>query len=186
MAAAILQHHTVRQTPTPPPMGTPTISLTASSTRSQTPIPNKHLPICPTGPAPANSKLPAASYSSSSSSSSKQFSVQHPTALYPPDNRYHQVYNHPPVFSINGKQLAIALDDLATRPLPDPSKLFPWLHGLHPENQIQLSFFVSRRRTLRRIPKCLRSITTHPWLSLHPRTDEGRCFEKPNHQSSQE
>ncbi|EZF29629.1 hypothetical protein H109_02749 [Trichophyton interdigitale MR816] len=159
MAAAILQHHTVRQTPTPPPMGTTTISLTASSTRSQTPIPNKHLPICPTGPAPASSKLPAASYSSSSSSSSKQFSVQHPTALYPPDNRYHQVYNHPPVFSINGKQLAIALDDLATRPLPDPSKLFPWLHGLHPENQIQLSFFVSRRRTLRRIPKCLRSIT---------------------------
>ncbi|KAK2858445.1 hypothetical protein FQN49_004726 [Arthroderma sp. PD_2] len=157
MAAVILQHHPVRDSPTPPPLGTPTLSLTATAPRSQTPVPNKHLPICPTGPAPASSKLPASSYSISSSSS--KFSSQHPCALYPPDNKYHQIYNHPPVFSLSGKQLAHALEELATRPLPDPSKLFPWLHGLHPDNQIQLSFFVSRRRSLRRVPKSLRSIT---------------------------
>lgn len=55
--------------------------------------------------------------------------------------------------------MARALDQVATQPLPDPKLVFPWLHGLHAENQIQLAFFVARRKALRRVPKCIRGIT---------------------------
>lgn len=37
--------------------------------------------------------------------------------------------------------------------------MFPWLHGLHPNNQTQLQFFVAKKKSLRRTPKCLRGIT---------------------------
>ena len=37
--------------------------------------------------------------------------------------------------------------------------MFPWLHGLHPDNQIQLAFFSSRRKSVRRVPRCIRSLT---------------------------
>jgi dual specificity MAP kinase phosphatase len=37
--------------------------------------------------------------------------------------------------------------------------MFPWLHGLHPENHIQLAFFVARKRSLRRVPKNVRGLT---------------------------
>jgi dual specificity MAP kinase phosphatase len=65
----------------------------------------------------------------------------------------------PPVYEIDGATLSAALDHLATQPLPEPSQVFPWLHGLHPENAMQLAFFVNRKRSLRRIPKCLRAMT---------------------------
>ena len=41
----------------------------------------------------------------------------------------------------------------------DPTHVFPWLHGLHAENHVQLAFFVARKKSLRRVPKVLRSIT---------------------------
>ena len=55
--------------------------------------------------------------------------------------------------------MAAALDHLAGQPLPDPTQVFPWFHGLHPCNHIQQAFFIARRRNLRKTPKCLRSIT---------------------------
>jgi dual specificity MAP kinase phosphatase len=55
--------------------------------------------------------------------------------------------------------MAEALEHMATQPLPNPEQVFPWLHGLHSENQIQLAFFSSRRRSVRKTPRCLRSIT---------------------------
>jgi dual specificity MAP kinase phosphatase len=48
---------------------------------------------------------------------------------------------------------------MATQPLPNPEQVFPWLHGLHAENQIQLAFFASRRKSVRKIPSCIRSLT---------------------------
>ena len=33
------------------------------------------------------------------------------------------------------------------------------MHGLHAENQIQLAFFSGRRRSARKVPRCIRSIT---------------------------
>ena len=84
--------------------------------------------------------------------------AQSQSALYPPD-QFPQICSRPAVYSLNPDQLAVALDQLAASPLPDPKHVFPWLHGLHPDNQLQLAFFLPRRRTLRRAPKCLRGIT---------------------------
>jgi len=47
---------------------------------------------------------------------------------------------------------------LSSLPL-NPASVFPWLHGLHPENHIQLAFFVARKKSLRKTPRCLRGIT---------------------------
>jgi dual specificity MAP kinase phosphatase len=63
------------------------------------------------------------------------------------------------VYTIDAAGVVAALDHFSRQPLPEPSQLFPWLHGLHPQNQIQQAFFVARRRTLRKTPKCLRSVT---------------------------
>ena len=52
-----------------------------------------------------------------------------------------------------------ALDHLATQPLPPTQQVFPWLHGLHADNQMQLAFFVARKKALRRTPKCVRGLT---------------------------
>jgi dual specificity MAP kinase phosphatase len=60
---------------------------------------------------------------------------------------------------ISAEKLAHALDHISTQPLPYPEQVFPWLHGLHAENQIQLAFFVQRRKNLRKVPRCIRGIT---------------------------
>jgi dual specificity MAP kinase phosphatase len=48
---------------------------------------------------------------------------------------------------------------MSTQPLPNPDQVFPWLHGLHSDNQIQLAFFASRRKSVRKVPRCIRSTT---------------------------
>lgn len=55
--------------------------------------------------------------------------------------------------------MAEALEHIATQPLPNPEQVFPWMHGLHDENHIQLAFFSSRRKSVRKVPRCIRSIT---------------------------
>jgi dual specificity MAP kinase phosphatase len=55
--------------------------------------------------------------------------------------------------------MAEAVEHMATQPLPNPEQVFPWLHGLHAENQIQLAFFSSRRKSVRKVPRCIRSLT---------------------------
>lgn len=65
----------------------------------------------------------------------------------------------PTIYALDGETLAAALNHQAAQPLPDPSQMFPWLHGLHPDNHLQSGFFSSRKRSLRRSPKCWRGIT---------------------------
>jgi dual specificity MAP kinase phosphatase len=60
---------------------------------------------------------------------------------------------------ISAERLAQALHHISTQPLPYPEQVFPWLHGLHAENQIQLAFFVQRRKSVRKAPRCIRGIT---------------------------
>lgn len=60
---------------------------------------------------------------------------------------------------ISAQRLAQALEHISTQPLPYPEQVFPWLHGLHAENQIQLAFFLSRRKSIRKVPRCIRGIT---------------------------
>lgn len=63
------------------------------------------------------------------------------------------------VYRISPAQVAAALDHISRQPLPEPSQVFPWLHGLHPLNHLQQSFFTARSRALRKTPCCLRGIT---------------------------
>lgn len=62
------------------------------------------------------------------------------------------------MYTITADRMAEALEHLATQPLPNPEQVFPWMHGLHAENQIQLAFFSSRRKSVRKVPRCIRSI----------------------------
>jgi dual specificity MAP kinase phosphatase len=125
-----------------------------SSAACPIPIPNKHLPVCPPGPSPAEKPdTPPAS------PPWKNADVQSQSLLYPPDNYTKITANGHNIFTIDAEGIVAALDHLATQPLPDSSQVFPWLHGLHPHNHIQQAFFVARRRTLRKTPKCLRGIT---------------------------
>lgn len=117
------------------------------------PMPNKHIPVCPTGPSKAGDPdTPPASPQSSSD-------VQQSSLLYPPDGHVRVDSGHLSTYEINADQVARALDFAARQPLPPPSLVFPWLHGLHPNNQLQQTFFMGRRRAPRRTPSCLRGVT---------------------------
>jgi dual specificity MAP kinase phosphatase len=135
---------------------TPTLSLDNINTSAAypIPIPNKHLPVCPPGPAPAEKPD-----TPPQSPPTKELSLQPRSLLYPPDNYIKRSLGSSTIYELDATGVAAALDHLASQPLPDPSQVFPWFHGLHPCNHIQQAFFIARRRTLRKTPKCLRGIT---------------------------
>ncbi|RKU42901.1 tyrosine/serine/threonine protein phosphatase pps1 [Coniochaeta pulveracea] len=119
------------------------------------PVPNKHIPSCPPGPIPTAEQLntPPASPAGQEEDNLPQ------SLLYPPDN-YSRLRSGPvSIFKINASDLVAALDHIARQPLPDPTHVFPWFHGLHPHNHIQQTFFLSRRKSPRKTPSCLRGIT---------------------------
>jgi len=64
----------------------------------------------------------------------------------------------PPVYAIDAAGLADAVNFTSRQPLPDIDQLFPWAHGLHPDNAMQLSFFFARKRAARRTPTCYRGL----------------------------
>lgn len=117
------------------------------------PVPNKHIPVCPPGPAPVqepNTPPPSPAH---------EDECRQASLLYPPDD-YSRVEDGPlTVFKITAVEVATALDYVARQPLPDPTQVFPWFHGLHPSNQVQQAFFIARRRALRKTPTCLRGVT---------------------------
>ena len=78
--------------------------------------------------------------------------------MHPP-NGFKKIFNDPPVYSISANQLSKALDHVASQPLPPTQQVFPWLHGLHADNQLQLTFFTARKKHLRRVPRCVRGLT---------------------------
>lgn len=144
MATVLVQqqlHH-----PTPPSSPIPS-GLTVN--RRPSPIPNKHIPVCPTGPVPHTQVAPVSSPNDQPSS-----------LLSPPDEQMRIGRpSSPAVYAIDGGKLAAAIAHQASQPLPDPSLMFPWLHGLHQDNHLQLGFFSSRKRHARRTPRCWRGIT---------------------------
>lgn len=117
-------------------------------------MPNKHIPFCSPGPRPASRQLDTPPASPPSPTQ-----LIDTTSLLHPPNGFEKVFNEPPVYSISADRLAQSLDHIATQPLPSPKQVFPWLHGLHAENQLQLAFFIARKKSLRRTPKCIRAIT---------------------------
>ncbi|KAI0137537.1 dual specificity phosphatase [Xylariales sp. AK1849] len=117
------------------------------------PVPNKHIPLCPTGPAPVqepNTPPP----SPAQEEECRQISL-----LYPPERYTRLESGSLSLFKINAADVVAAIDYVSRQPLPDPSQVFPWFHGLHPSNHIQQAFFIARRRALRKTPSCLRGIT---------------------------
>lgn len=154
MAAVAVQQSLVQDSSSSRPHPS---SLTLDSTKFRSaPLPNKHITYCPPGPAPCvwhrALVTPPASQPSGGSSLPK-FSVLQSVDSFP------KVKDDPPVYSIDAAILAAALDGLAAQALPDPKQVFPWLHGLHPDNQAQLAFFIGQRKASKETPKCLRGIT---------------------------
>ena len=153
--SALVIHHPISRTSLTPPPQTPSLSLDTSRP-SSAPIPNKHLPYCSPGPAPRPvQQIPA---TPPASPPSKHSGLQNFSLLHPADT-YRKIIDSPSVYSIDAFTLAAATNELATQFFPDPKHAFPWLHGLHSENQVQLAFFIARRKALRNAPKCFRGIT---------------------------
>ena len=151
--STVLVHQPVSGSSLTPPHSP---SLDLDTSRSNTaPVPNKHIPFCPTGPSPvASQQTPTPPASPPTKHAGLQtFSLLHPADTYP------KISERPPIFSIDISTLAAATNELASQLFPDPKLVFPWLHGLHAENQVQLAFFIARRRSLRNIPRCFRGIT---------------------------
>ena len=144
MATICATRPVIGRTETPPP----SLSLNTSQRGTPAAVPNKHIPYCSPGPRPSPpSPLSAAA----------QF-VETTSLTYPP-TAFSKVAHDPPVYSIKAAQLEQALNHLASQPLPSTSQVFPWLHGLHADNQLQLAFFVARKKSLRKTPKCIRGLT---------------------------
>jgi dual specificity MAP kinase phosphatase len=150
--ATLVEHASAlhSRTSTPPPH----LTLNTSTRGTPAAIPNKHLPICSPGRGPVSGlTTPPASPPSKSASLSVSSSI-----LYPPES-FAKLSESPPIYSIGASTLVDAIEHHATQPLPDPKHVFPWLHGLHADNAIQLSFFVARKKSLRKVPQCLRGVT---------------------------
>jgi dual specificity MAP kinase phosphatase len=140
-----------------PPLGQQ-ISLEGINPSIKTPqnapvVPNKHIPACPTGPAkPVDEEASAASLKSNIKAAQR-------SVLYPPEAFRKLEHGHLSIYEIDPSQVAHAVDFASRQPLPQPSLMFPWLHGLHPHNHIQQAYFTARRRALRKLPACLRAVT---------------------------
>lgn len=63
------------------------------------------------------------------------------------------------MYEIDAASVAAALDYASQQLLPPPSQVFPWLHGLHPENQTQRTYFDGHQCVIGSTPNCLRAIT---------------------------
>lgn len=117
------------------------------------PVPNKHIPVCPPGP------IPHEEPTTPPPSPVKEDDQLNRSLLCPPDKYPRLDLGRLSLYNLDTSQVAAALHHLACQPLPDPAQVFPWLHGLHPNNQIQQAFFMARKRALRKTPPCLRGIT---------------------------
>ncbi|KAI1122203.1 hypothetical protein F5Y10DRAFT_271337 [Nemania abortiva] len=147
-------------------------TIDANQTTCPVPIPNKHIPVCPTGPAlvqTPNTPPPSPGREddndddghhhhnkTGSGHSGRVLS----SVLYPPDQYPRLRSGSLSVFELDVDDVAAAIHHTAKQPLPDPSQVFPWFHGLHPSNHMQQAFFIARKkRALRKTPCCLRGLT---------------------------
>ena len=151
MATVVSTRVSVPDRPLTPP---PQLSLNTSQHGSPAAVPNKYIPFCSPGPRPPSSQLDSPPVSPPSPGNL----IETSSVTHPPDD-FEKVIDEPPVYSIPAAKLEEAIDHLATQSLPAARQVFPWLHGLHAENQLQLAFFIARKKSLRRTPKCIRGMT---------------------------
>ncbi|KAG9530180.1 tyrosine protein phosphatase 1, partial [Aureobasidium melanogenum] len=137
-------------------------NINTSSRGKPTAIPNKHLPdTCSPGPTPTKlqKQQQLQTPPESPEAPGNNQVIDTPSLLVEAD-KYPKVSDNPPVYALTAKELREALEHTATRPLPDTKTVFPWLHGLHPDNNIQLTYFSARnKKHYRRAPRTLRGIT---------------------------
>lgn len=155
MATLTIQPPLVRHA-SAPPQHPPILTLDVSKFNSAA-VPNKHIPYCP--PGPALNSVGGTPATPPASPPSSHGSLAASSLLDPIEGKFPLVCEGPAVYSIRASSLAAALDGQAKQVLPNPKHVFPWLHGLHPDNQVQLAFFIARRKASRATPECLRSIT---------------------------
>ncbi|TGZ82403.1 hypothetical protein EX30DRAFT_347744 [Ascodesmis nigricans] len=153
-------------TPTPPPsLGAlssqppasvntaPIIPVSVVDRSVPVPIPNKHMPNAnPNGFKISTPVTPPASPPNEEKGEKSMDSL-----LYPPD-AYTCIIKSPPVYAIDAKGVAAAINFTSRQPLPDINQVFPWAHGLHPENSMQLAFFYARKKAARRPPITFRGL----------------------------
>lgn len=147
-----------RTSPTPPPtllqtMATPQ-SMAGQLASSPVAIPNKLL-ASPLSPLPVGQTPPV---TPPDSPPSEQTQCTMSSRLYPPDN-YPLIHDSLPLRVIDAAGVAAALNHTSTQPLPNPDDIFPWAHGVHPENHLQLDFFSARKKSVKKAPTCVRFIT---------------------------
>lgn len=130
------------------------LSLNTSTRGTPAAVPNKHIPVCSPGPRPSSRQ-----FSTPPASPPNLNSVVETSSLLQLLDNYTRISSKPPIYTLSIDQLHAALNHISSHPLPDPKLVFPWLHGLHAENSIQLAFFIARRKALRRVPRCIRSLT---------------------------
>lgn len=142
--------------PITPPLSLEGFNTPPSSQDSpyqQSIVPNKHIPVCPPG-----SGQTELLETPPDSPNSDDFAGQ-PTLLHPIDDFTRRDSGPYSIFEIDPTSVANALDIASRTPLPEPALVFPWLHGLHPHNQLQQAFFNARKRAHRKAPSCMRGIT---------------------------
>ncbi|KAL5596408.1 uncharacterized protein BROUX77_007092 [Berkeleyomyces rouxiae] len=137
--------------PNPVSVAIPRSSLSSAS---------RHLPYCPPGTAQSLSPDHLSLSPQDSEDSGDETETDSPRSLLFPPHNYERVScGGVSVYSIDPLGLSNAVHYMASQPLPAPSRVFPWLHGLHPRNNIQRAFFARRRPQHHGIPECLRSVT---------------------------
>jgi dual specificity MAP kinase phosphatase len=139
--------------PATPPLSLDSFNNAPADSQSHPPVPNKHIPVCPSGPSSAeHPDTPPESPRTIDECTQK--SLLHPPDAFPCLNSgpYH-------IYEVEAADVAAAMDAAARQPLPDPNLVFPWLHGLHPHNETQQSFFNVRKRRHHKPPTCLRGVT---------------------------
>ncbi|KAG6040193.1 hypothetical protein E4U41_001335 [Claviceps citrina] len=141
------------ESPLTPPHSLEKANRSVKSQHYLDPLPNKHIPECPAGPPkPDSAQTPPASPSSVHESLSQR------SLLFPADSYVSLQKDSLHIYEIDSSQVAAALDFTSRQPLPSADLMFPWLHGLHPKNQLQQAFFMGRRRVMRKPPVCTRGV----------------------------
>lgn len=153
-----------RTSPTPPPtilQSKPELDTTKSQSSiigqfasSPVAIPNKHLES-PLSPLPVGQTPPV---TPPQSPPSEQVQCTMSSRLYPPDS-YTLIQDSPPLRAIDAAGVAAAINHTATQPLPNPDDIFPWAHGAHPENHLQIEFFNARKKAVKKVPTGVRFLT---------------------------
>lgn len=139
--------------PITPPLSLQGSSLTSTSaSHSHAPIPNKHIPVCPSGSG-ATEQLDTPPESPRSADDCHNSVLSTPHVFPRLDSGRGSIYQ------LGAPDVVDAINLASRQQLPDPSVVFPWFHGLHPHNHLQQGFFNARRRLHRKPPSCMRAVT---------------------------